>query len=267
MKREYKKKIILGILLVSLTLALVKTAMPLLFGSQYVENEIFILALLKSVFIAVTIYTLKRERFINWKYTCRNIVLTSIITLLLIYLSWNHINNRIYELKSDISNYDHFSYALNCLTTGIFEEFFFRILVFVYLCKIMEENINGSYLKPILWTSFLFAIVHLTGFFIGQIDLLSVINQMMFAFLIGIFFQSLFYRYNNIFLVAILHATVNYNGMLNQKLFRIQSETTNQNFLIEFAQTIITFILFGLIIVLPVAYYSLKNRNNSLIKD
>lgn len=260
------KKIILSIGIVFSILILVRTVMPFLFEKEYSENEFVILGVLKLILLIGTLFVLKREDMINWEYTFKNLIITSIVSLLLIYLSLQHVFSKINELKLKVSNYDHFCYAFNCLTTGLFEEFFFRILVFAYVCKIVSQRFEGDYYKPILWTSFLFAIVHITGFLTGQIDFESVINQMMFAFLIGIILQSVLFRFNNIYLGSTLHALINYNGMINQKLFKIESHSVDGSFFDEFIQTITTFITIGLFVVLPIFYFSLKNRNNYLIK-
>ncbi len=261
------KKIILSIGTVFIILILVRTILPFLFEKKYSENEFLIQGILKLILLLGTLFVLKREQLINWEYTFKNLIVTSIVSLLLIYLSLQLVFSKIIDLKIKVSNYDHFSYAFNCIATGLFEEFFFRVLIFVYVCKTVSQSVNGNYFKPVLWTSFLFAVVHITGFLTGQIDIVSSINQMMFAFLIGIILQSIFFRFNNIYLVSTLHALMNYNGMINQKLFKIETHSVEGSFFDEFIQTIVTFVFIGLFVVFPILYFSLKNRKNYLIKD
>ena len=109
------KKIILSIGLVFIILVLVRTVMPFLFEKAYSENEFLIQGVLKLILLLGTFIVLKREQLINWQYTFKNLFLTSIVSLLLIYLSLQHAFDKINELKIKVSNYDHICYAFNCL--------------------------------------------------------------------------------------------------------------------------------------------------------
>ena len=267
MKKYFIKRIITSIVIVFIILVAVRTVGAHFFEKGYAQNDELINGVVKLLLFFGTLYILKTEKLINWEFTQKSKILTLAVSLTVIFLSGQHAFSKMKEFSITVSIFDHFAYAFNCVCTGFFEEFFFRILIFVYVCKVLTQNTNNNYIKPVLITSFLFAIVHITNFLIGEMDIISAINQMMFAFLMGILFQSLFYRIKNILLTSVLHAVVNYNGMLSAKLFKLESHDDSSGIWQDFLQTMLVFVIFGLLVVLPITFYSLKKRDYNLIKE
>lgn len=268
MKNYYTKRIV--ILLFSVAVLLIATRKLLLSivpENEYEQNLFLYQGIVKLILLIITIWIIKKDKLINWEFTHKNIFRSGLVIALLLYFSLQHTQSIVAEFKVSVSNFNMYTYILQCLTTGFFEEFFFRILIFSYVCNAFHTKSKENNYKTVLTTSFLFAITHLTNLFNDEMDAISVINQMMFAFIIGIFFHSIFFRINNIFLISILHSVVNFNGMIKSKLFKIGDHSIEASTSDDFIQSFITFIIVGLVIVFPVLYFGLKNKNNVLIKE
>lgn len=261
---KYLRKIIISIAVVSVILFLTRKLSSNILGESYEENKNLLYGCLRLLLLLGTILVLKKEKLINWEYTHKNIIITVLVSILLIYSSWQYTLVKASEFRSNVSGFDCFSYSFNCLAIGFFEEFFFRILIFIYLCKIFQNP--GNNFKAVLWASFLFAIVHLSRFLTGLTDIGSAISQVVFAFFIGIILQGIFYRFNNIFLVSMLHAYIDYTGMIRESLFRIPYSGEEVS-IAEFIQTLLIFALIGLIIAFPIAVLCLRNKDNLLLRN
>lgn len=265
MKNEYLKRLFILIFVVFIYLVSIRYLL-----SFYIENtkdyvSFFIQTIIKLPLVALTIFMIKKEKIFNIKILFRNNTVSILICALLLYLSLHQAFQKIIEHQLVISNYNVYSYFIQCLTTGFFEELFFRVLIFGYVCYAYQNNSSENYYKQTIITSFLFAIVHLTGIFTKNIDTISVLNQIMFAFLIGVLLQSIFFRINNIILNSIIHGLINFNGMLNQKLLNIPSVEPESTALDDLKQSLVTFILLGIFVVLPIFYFSFKKKENKLI--
>lgn len=266
MKNYYTKRILLLISLVFVLLVTLRKILPILFEKNYEDNIFLYQGIIKLILLFITIYIIQKDKLINWDFIYKNTFLSLIASSLLIFFSLQHTFTKINELKISVSDFTHYCYIFQCLATGFFEEFFFRILIFSYVCNALQSNLKTNNYKPILITSFLFSIVHLTSLFNDDIDKVSVLNQMMFAFVIGVILQSIFFRWNTIFLNSIIHAVLNYNGMIKSKLFMIEDNSVDVSAFENFIQSFITFVILLLIIALPLTYVSVRNRKNYLIK-
>lgn len=263
--KKYIDRILVSLATVSILLIGIRSILPILINKAYYDNEYLIEGIIKILFLFCTIFILKREKLIYWQYTHKSQKITLIILVFCLYFSLRHLHN--YSPKNNIIiNTDHLNYLFNCLATGFFEEFFFRILIFTYVYKSITPSKN-EYFKTILWTSFLFGAVHIINLIIGKTDIMSAINQMISAFLIGIIFQSLLFRFNNIYLISILHTTINYNGMMRAKLFKISNNSVDVLSCEGLLHTFLFAIFICVFVVIPIAYFSLQNRYNVLIKE
>jgi membrane protease YdiL (CAAX protease family) len=261
MKINYTKKIILIISL----FALINIFSKIIISSD--NKNIFVLqSILKLSFLIITCYLISKDNTYKLNLLFKNKTLSFTISILLIYFSVNHINSEIIIKKIHINEWYHFSYFIQCITTGLFEEFFCRILLFGLVCNILRDNNYGNYYKEILITSLIFGLLHLTNLFNIDYDIISVINQVMFAFVIGVLLQCILIRFKNIILTSVLHGLINYNSMANTKLFKMENTASPSiNTLDDFMQSFITFIILCLI-VFTLGYFLVRNRKMEIIK-
>jgi uncharacterized protein len=91
------------------------------------------------------------------------------------------------------------------VTQGIWEEFVFRGVIQGSLIKFSPK---ASYNKIFLFTNFLFAFGHLNNLFLHHP--LSVINQVIYAFLVGLMFSAIQLHVNNVILLGISHGLLNF---------------------------------------------------------
>lgn len=93
----------------------------------------------------------------------------------------------------------------------LYEEIIFRgILVNHYIKK--GFNIN----KVIFYSSAIFGLFHVTSF-LKSFDISSAINQIVFSFLMGIFFVLIYLKFKNIYYNAILHMLINIPSYIKRK--------------------------------------------------
>lgn len=269
MKNPYFKKALQVLLLFFIFIVLTRELIYLVVDEHNAAIIIFFQGLIKFILLIITIYLIKKEPFFDLNYLSKNKIKSLSIAVLLIVYSLYSTFNKIDNLKINVSFFVHASYFFQCICTGFFEEYFFRCLIFGYICYGFMINTGGEpkhNYKQVMITSFLFAIVHSSNFFNKEYDSLSVINQIMFAFIMGILLQCIFYINNNIFFNAILHAMINYNSMLSHKLFHNEVASNENSGLNDFLQTLLTFFILSIVIVFPFLIFSLKRKKNLLIQ-
>ncbi|HLP63209.1 CPBP family intramembrane glutamic endopeptidase [Flavobacterium sp.] len=265
MKNSFITKSLKLIFIFLVIIVSTREILPLIFQKNYNEFKFLYQLIVKVLLIFSTIYFIKKESFFNLKYVFKNNILSFLLCSLFLYFSIKNTLSSIKELNLEISNFKHFTYLFQCLSTGFFEECFFRILIFGYVCMIFKEKQTQNYYQQVILTSALFSIVHLTNIFNKEVDPYSVLNQMIFAFIFGVLLQSIFYRINNIVLNSVIHGLINYNGMVKSKLFNIVDTSSNTSVLDDFIQSLLTAIILGILIVAPITYFALKNKKNNLI--
>jgi len=91
--------------------------------------------------------------------------------------------------------------------TGIFEELFFRVILFYLIYCILKDK---SLIKALVVTSILFGLSHFTNLIDSDNSLPSVINQCIFAYSLGIIFQLIFLKTRSIFIGICLHGVWDY---------------------------------------------------------
>lgn len=259
MKYIYTKNIILITSIFSFVNFFLKIIIPS--DDKYI---FFIKSIINLIFFAITYYFINKDNTYKIELVFKNKILSISTSIILIYFSVKHINSEILINKININEWYHFSYFFQCLTTGFFEEFFCRLLIFGLICNSLKDNNHGNYYKEVLITSLIFGLLHLANLFNPDYDIISIINQIMFAFIIGVIFQCLLIRLKNIVLISVLHGLINYNLMAKAKLFKIENRAISPNQFIDFIESFKTFIVLGVIIFL-FGYLLIKNRKMEII--
>ncbi|GKX65698.1 CPBP family intramembrane glutamic endopeptidase [Inconstantimicrobium mannanitabidum] len=94
---------------------------------------------------------------------------------------------------------------ISCLFVGLYEEIVFRGLILSLVLKHWGETKKGVYFS-VIFSSSAFGLMHLINLFDGA-NVISVVAQVFYATIIGIFFSALLLRTNNNLLwCALLHA-------------------------------------------------------------
>ena len=138
-------------------------------------------------------------------------------------------------------------FFFRCLSTGVFEELFFRVFIFSLLLEVfpkMKCNLT------ILLTSLIFGLFHSMNFIV--MDYESVLLQIGLSIIIGMFFQQIYLKHENILIVILLHSLINFNGMI--KSFFNYEKSFNST----------PFILILLALMLFLTFY---NSHKSVIKS
>lgn len=102
--------------------------------------------------------------------------------------------------------------AAECLMVGLFEETFFRGIVFVSFLKNRRESAPKRFLA-IVFSSAVFGVVHLVNIFLGASPG-AVILQIGYSFLIGAMCSVVLMKTSNLWLCVLLHAVYNFCGAL-----------------------------------------------------
>lgn len=145
-------------------------------------------------------------------------------------------------------------FFVSCLCVAAFEELLFRVYVFDGLLKIYTSK---KMLRVIVITSLLFAVAHGTNAFHPDVAVYGVIVQIVFAFAIGILFQSLLIRFRNVFLVIALHTVVNYLGSYKSQLLFIERASEEYTFN-EFLMSLSIMVGISVLVFLPISYILLR---------
>lgn len=233
----------------------------------YERNQHLLQGSFRLLFFLIVIYCISREHFLNWKYLFRNKILSVVVSALILYGSFSTTFKEMAQHHLHVSNYSHYSYFFASMSTGFLEEFFFRVLVFGYICKAFESGHRRSYYKEVVVAGVAFGAVHLFNAIHASslYDLLGIVNQILFASCIGITLQCLFFRLNNIILIAIIHGIINYNGTRDTKLFGLKQPIETVDMTQELLQG---FLVTGILIVfitLPTLYICVRNRQNKIV--
>lgn len=99
-----------------------------------------------------------------------------------------------------------------CLAVGLFEETFFRGIVFVGFLNKRRETVLKRFLA-IVFSSAVFGVVHLVNIFLGASPG-AVILQIGYSFLIGAMCSVVLMKTSNIWICVLLHAIYNFCGAL-----------------------------------------------------
>lgn len=162
-------------------------------------------------------FAFKKETFFNVKKVLRNNVGVLIVVALLLFLSLRFSLPYI-GIRYSWENLT--AYYAKCFSVGLMEEVLCRWIIFgLVVVAYPKRSVFGQ----IVITSAIFALLHMGNLITGYLDIFSVLNQMIFAFLLGLFFQGLLIRFKNIVLVSVLHGLVNFHGMYNTR-FKLEDK-------------------------------------------
>jgi len=115
----------------------------------------------------------------------------------------------------DLSWFAYAAYGLFTISTGFFEEFLFRFLIFFGLLRWFASYSLRHVLVAMLITSFVFGLMHLLNLRHPYYKFQGVLNQIILAFGLGMLFQAVLIRYRSMLVIILLHAAVNFFGMYN----------------------------------------------------
>ena len=200
----------------------------------------------------------KKETFFDLKKVLRNNIGVLIIVGLLLFLS---LRFSLPYIGIRYSWENLAAYYTKCFSVGFMEEVLCRWILFGLVVVAYPKR---SVLGQIVTTSALFALLHIGNLITGYLDIFSVLNQMIFAFLLGLFFQGLLIRFKNIILVAVLHGLVNFHGMYNS-VFKLEDNSIVEgNPVTDMVQTQI---LFGIIciILIFIIRFTMKKEDANLL--
>ena len=95
--------------------------------------------------------------------------------------------------------------ALPAFVFGLVEEIVFRGVIQGYLVK---NKADWSYHRVVIYTALLFSLGHLIN--LRNDHIYSVLNQLVYAFYMGLLFSALQLRVNNVWLLGIAHGLINF---------------------------------------------------------
>lgn len=258
--KELCKKNILAYIFVFATLMIFFK----IFIPSSLTNKFFLASILfKAMLVVGVIIILNKNVFINVEFY-RNKLLLPICLVFLVF-SLIHAHRLVNLQSSPVSNVRFILYFIHCLITGFYEEFLFRLLIFGMVSAYLLSLHKQSIFKSVFFSSLIFALCHLTNLFDINYDYIGVFNQVLFAFLIGFVLQSIYLKCRNIFVVAIFHAIINFTGTFNSKLLLTTHSSIPEINLNQVCNTLLTFIAFGIVIVLPISLYCLRGTKNNVV--
>ncbi|MNK24840.1 CAAX amino terminal protease self- immunity [compost metagenome] len=186
----------------------------------------------------------RKEAFFDEKKVFNNNVGVFIVVGILLFLSLRFslpYVGTLYSWENLAAYYAH------CFSVGFSEEVLCRWIIFGLVVAASPQR---SAFAQIVIASVIFAFLHIGNLITGSMDILSVLNQIMYAFLMGLFFQGLFVRYRNIILVAVLHALANFHGMYNATFKPDDSSMAEAYSMADVFQTQLIFGIAGIFMLL-----------------
>ncbi len=262
-KQYFTHKLFYYLLIFNVIIIFFKKIIP----QNYDTNYFVLSGIVKFVLFLYVLFLLSKQEYLKLKSVLKNIILFVCLAAVLIFFSVQHSFNVIESSKIDISNIRLYSYFFQCLSTGFFEEFFFRVLIFGIISGYFYQPVKKNVYKEAIFTSLIFALCHLSNLLNSSYDFIGVLNQIMFAFLIGITFQSILLKFNNIIIVAVLHGLINFLGTIKSKLLLLPKYTEGGNSYQNFLDSLLTASILSVIIILPLSFFCLKCKENKLLQN
>lgn len=251
------KKIIICLLLVAVISAL---PLRLLNLSSFDFN---ILTLSKGIFVICILYLLIVQDDLLVKLFSINSTsfekrAIPALIFLILYVSLN------YKKILLISPYSS-TVLVIVLTAFVFafaEEIIFRGYVYGHLIKIVPYKYQA-----ILISSALFALMHCLNIYKAD-DIFSLINQIIFAFFMGILLGSLFFITNSILFTAMYHFFINLPGALNKLQYNniTHKEALSQSLIDSITGNLLFTLVISPIIIISL-YYLIQIKKNELLNN
>jgi membrane protease YdiL (CAAX protease family) len=263
----YLKKLIITLLLFFLSLFGLGKVLRLLPNAFYLSNKLVLQGCLKFALLLIVIYLIRKEKIFNKDYFFKNRIGSSIVCALLVYGSLSITFNQVKTQKIFLSDYSHYSYLFFNMSTGFLEEFLFRILIFGYVCQLLHKESRNNYYCEVIFTGLLFGMAHIFNLTSATsvYEVVGIFNQTLFAVAIGTILQSIFFRYQNILLNAIIHGIINYSGGRGTTLLAIKRPEETRTIAQELGQSLLFTAIFITLFVIPIVYFCVKGRKNKMI--
>lgn len=260
-KKSLKKKAFYISLLIFILILFFKYLRDFIASSEFSDFKFVVLTFSRILFIALVLYLIQYFNLFNKSFYLNSSFFYFFLSILLIFITVNYSNEVLMDLDDQNKNFEHSFFLLYYLSVGFFEELFVRVLMFGIFYRLF---FNGKKFRLILITSAFFALFHVTNLFDSEFVKISVINQILYAFGMGMIFQSLLIRVNNVILISVIHGLFDYRMTLRPEFSEIRSSVDSSFSYESFYQTLIFFVLFNLIVVLPFSYFLTKNSNLKL---
>ncbi len=265
MRNKYIKKS-LFVLLIVIVIILISSKILFHYYDYASNNEFFLNGLLRVILILITIYLIFTDKIVNQKYLFRNNFIVLPIVATLIYYSLSNTFLKINSGEYEISNYRHYVYLFKNFAIGFFEELLFRVLIFSYMFKIFENVKINRTTKVFITTSIIFGLIHFLNLTKNNFEIIPVLNQVFLAMILGLIFQFILLRLDNIILISVIHGLIDYHGVLNSSLLRISRESSDLDSGSSYFGALILLAIF-IFILIPITYFSLKNQEIKLIRS
>ena len=226
-----------------------------LFNNDYSNGYLIAMTILKVTLFLLTLFLLNYEKIKISNFN-KNKYLLIIVAIIIFFRLYQNVISKSAELKMDI-DYSRLSYyGLHNLFIGLFEEFYFRVLVFTLLCSLYKKNL----FRISILTSLLFAMVHISNLLLHSYTLSDELFQVMFAFATGLFFQILFINFKNIYIPVLIHFFIDFNSNFSEKFFNVTSKEIYDE---GFDYTTFGIVLVFIILSLVFAYFNLRKKEIS----
>lgn len=138
-----------------------------------------------------------------------------ILLIILLFVNSVTIVLELLQKSDEFSWFAYAAYGLFTISTGFFEEFLFRFLIFFGLLRWFASYSLRHVLVAMLITSFVFGLMHMLNLRHPNYALQGALNQVILAFGLGMLFQAVLIRYRSMLVIILLHAAVNFFGMYN----------------------------------------------------
>ena len=236
---------------------LAKFSINLLRTSPFSHYEFIALTLIKICLITVVLMFLRSFNIFAKDFFLKNSKFYFVLSLVLVFWA---VKSSIKDLEvlSDLDRLQHSFFLTYYLAVGVFEELFFRILIFGFFIRLFPKK-NVFY--TMLITSSFFALFHVLNLFDSNVIKVSVINQILYAFAVGLIFQSLLIKLKNIIFIATLHGLLNYKMMFATEFLGKESTSGGALNAESFISSLILFVLLNLLIALPISYLTFKTTS------
>lgn len=154
-----------------------------------------------------------------------------------------------WDIKEEIEPTKLYQFIILQFLSGTFEEMMMRGIVFYSLYQYWEHAKNGLK-KAMIYASLFFALAHFIGVILHGFDI-SIFNQIVLAFGIGMFLQAIQVRLKNLTIPITIHALFNVWGSYEAKLVRVRDIDvyTSSDKLFS----LIAFSLFVFLILIPLS--------------
>ncbi len=200
---------------------------------------------------------LKKEAFFDLKKVLKNNVGVAIVVGILLFLSLRFALPYI-GVRYGWENLT--AYYFKCFSVGFSEEVLCRWIIFgLVVAAYPRRKAFGQ----IIIVSAIFALLHIGNLITGDLDIFSVLNQMLFAFLMGLFLEGLFIRFKNIILIGVLHGLINFHGMYSS-IFKLEPLPLKEDSMMDVIQTQMVFGIICIILLLILRLTMKKEDINRL---